>query len=147
MDDLDRFLIAQAPVYLDVLRELRQGRKSTHWMWFIFPQIAGLGHSEKSIRYAIAGLEQARRYLEHPVLGARLRECTGIVATTRARTAEEVFGSIDATKLRSSMTLFHRASPGETLFVEVIDRFFDGVLDPATDRLLDRASRLIGRAG
>jgi uncharacterized protein (DUF1810 family) len=136
MDDLDRFLSAQAPVYLEVLRELRQGRKSTHWMWFIFPQIAGLGHSEMSMRYAIAGLEHARRYLEHPVLGARLRECTGLVAATKAGTAEEVFGSIDATKLRSSMTLFHRAAPGEALFVEVIDRFFDGAFDPGTDRLL-----------
>ena len=139
MDDLDRFLSAQAPVYVDVLRELRQGDKTTHWMWFIFPQIAGLGHSETSIRYAIAGLAQARRYLEHPVLGARLRECTGIVATTKARTAVEIFGSIDATKLRSSMTLFHRAAPGEALFVEVIDRFFDGVFDPATDRVLREA--------
>jgi uncharacterized protein (DUF1810 family) len=134
--DLNRFVAAQERVYDDVRDELRRGRKSSHWMWFIFPQIAGLGRSEMSRQFAIASLDEARAYLAHPVLGARLRECAGLVLATPARTAEEIFGPIDAVKLRSSMTLFHRAAPGEPLFTEVLGRYFEGVPDPATDALL-----------
>ena len=122
--------------YERALSELRAGRKTSHWMWFVFPQIAGLGQSEMSRRYAIESLQEAREYLAHPVLGPRLRECAGIVLATRGRTAVEIFGDIDARKLRSCMTLFHRAAPDEPLFREVLDRYFGGVLDPATDALL-----------
>ena len=114
--DLDRFVLAQAGVYDGALEELRRGRKTGHWIWFIFPQIAGLGHSEIRRFYAISSLDEAREYLAHPVLGARLRECPGIVLATHDSTAVEIFGSIDAVKLRSSMTLFHRAAPDEPVF-------------------------------
>ena len=134
--ELDRFLDAQRSVYDHVLDELRQGRKRSHWMWFVFPQIAGLGSSEMSQRYAISSLAEARAYLAHPVLGERLRECTRLVAATEGRTAEQIFGEVDAMKLRSSMTLFHRAAPDETVFGRVLARFFDGVADEATDASL-----------
>ena len=111
--DLDQFLAAQAGVYEGVLDELRRGRKTGHWIWFIFPQVAGLGSSAMSQRYAIGSLDEARAYLEHPVLGTRLRECAGIVLETRDRTASDIFGSLDAMKVRSCMTLFHRAAPDE----------------------------------
>ena len=133
---LDRFMEAQAPVYATVVAELERGRKSSHWMWFVFPQVAGLGRSEMSRRYAIESLQEARDYLAHPVLGPRLRECAELVLAARAPTATEIFGSIDATKLRSSMTLFDRAAPDEHVFREVLDRYFEGVPDPATDDLL-----------
>jgi uncharacterized protein (DUF1810 family) len=135
-DSFDRFVVAQTPRYGTVLEELRQGRKVSHWMWFVFPQLAGLGRSEMSVRYAIGSLEEAREYLAHPVLGPRLRECAGIVLATRGRTAVEIFGSIDAMKLRSCMTLFHRSAPDERVFQDVLDRYFGGVSDPATDELL-----------
>ena len=132
--DLDRFVLAQRPpVYDDVLAELRRGQKTGHWIWFIFPQVAGLGRSEMSRYYAIASLEEARAYLAHPVLGPRLRECAGIVAAMTGRTAEQVFGPVDAVKVRSCMTLFHRAAPDEAVFREVLDRFYGGMPDPATD--------------
>ncbi len=134
--ELDRFLDAQRSVYDHVLDELRQGRKRSHWMWFVFPQIAGLGSSEMSQRYAISSLAEARAYLAHPVLGERLRECTRLVAATEGRTAEQIFGEVDAMKLRSSMTLFHRAAPDETVFGRVLARFFVGVADEATDASL-----------
>ena len=134
--DLERFVEAQRGVYEGVLRELRQGRKTSHWIWFIFPQVAGLGRSDVSRFYAIESLEEARAYLDHPVLGPRLRECTGAVLATSGLTAEQIFGSLDAMKVRSSMTLFHRAAPDEPLFVEVLKRFFGGVTDDATDALL-----------
>ncbi len=134
--ELDRFLDAQRSVYDHVLDELRQGRKRSHWMWFVFPQIAGLGSSEMSQRYAISSLAEARAYLAHPVLGERLRECTRLVAATEGRTAEQIFGEVDAMKLRSSMTLFHRAAPDETVFGRVLARLFDGVADEATDASL-----------
>jgi uncharacterized protein (DUF1810 family) len=105
-------------------------------MWFVFPQLAGLGRSEMSRYYAISSVDEARAYLEHRVLGARLRECCSLVLAIRGRTAEEIFGSIDAVKLRSSMTLFHHAAPDEPIFAEVLDRYFDGRADPATDALL-----------
>ena len=134
--DLERFIAAQDRVYADVVEELRHGRKTGHWMWFVFPQIAGLGFSPMSQRYAISSLEEARAYLAHPTLGARLRECARLLLETTGRTAEDIFGSIDATKLRSSMTLFGRAVPQEPLFGQVLNRFFGGVPDDATDARL-----------
>jgi len=131
--DLDRFVRAQQGVYDGVLDELRAGRKVGHWIWFIFPQIAGLGHSSMSQLYAISSLDEARAYLAHPVLGPRLRECAAIVLTTTGRSAPEILGSIDAVKLRSSMTLFHRAAPEEPVFQRVLERYYDGVADGATD--------------
>jgi uncharacterized protein (DUF1810 family) len=127
---------AQDRAYDDVLDELRHGAKRTHWMWFVFPQIAGLGRTETSRYYAIASLDEARAYLAHPVLGARLRECTGLILASGARTAEEILGLTDAMKLRSSMTLFGRAAPDEPAFAQVLDRFYDSVADEATDALL-----------
>jgi uncharacterized protein (DUF1810 family) len=135
-DDLNRFLTAQDGVYQGALDELRRGRKTGHWIWFIFPQIAGLGRSGMSQRYAIGSLGEARAYLAHPVLGARLRECAEAVLSVHGRAAEEILGAIDAVKLRSSMTLFHRAEPKESVFREVIDRYYGGGLDDATDALL-----------
>jgi uncharacterized protein (DUF1810 family) len=134
--DLDRFREAQAGVYDDVLRELRAGHKTGHWMWFIFPQLAGLGRSSTSQYYAIASLAEARAYLADPVLGTRLGECAELVLAIEGRTADEIFGGVDALKLRSSMTLFHRAAPDDPDFRQVIDRFFDGIEDGATDELL-----------
>jgi uncharacterized protein (DUF1810 family) len=134
--DLDRFLVAQEHVYDGVLEELRRGRKTGHWIWFIFPQVAGLGHSDMSQHFAINSLNEARAYLAHPVLGTRLRECAGVVLADRGRTAEEIFGSTDAMKLRSCMTLFHRAAPDEPVFVQVLDRYYGGVADEATDARL-----------
>ena len=136
--DLDRFVSAQdaGGTYDGAVRELRDGRKQSHWMWFVFPQIAGLGLSSTSRRYAIASLAQARAYLAHPVLRRRLVECADIVATSPAESAEAIFGPVDAMKLRSSMTLFHRADPAEAVFGEVLDRYFGGTSDPETERRL-----------
>jgi uncharacterized protein (DUF1810 family) len=134
--DLDRFVIAQKGVYEGVLDELRRGRKVGHWIWFIFPQVAGLGYSAMSQQYAISSLDEARAYLAHPVLGARLRECAGVVLATTGQTALEIFGSIDSMKLRSSMTLFHRAAPDEPVFAQVLVRYYDGEPDEATDARL-----------
>jgi uncharacterized protein (DUF1810 family) len=131
--DLSRFVVAQEHTFGVVLDELRSGRKSTHWIWFIFPQIAGLGQSATSQHYAIRSLDEARAYLAHPLLGARLRECAAIVLATRGRTAEEILGSVDARKLRSCMTLFHRAAPDEPVFGQVLDRYYGGMADEATD--------------
>ena len=133
--DLERFVAAQDPIYDRVVAELRAGRKRTHWMWFVFPQIAGLGRSPTSVRYALASLEEARAYLDHPVLGGRLRECTQIVADHSGLTAFDIFGGIDALKLHSSMTLFAHAAPDDPLFKTVLDRYFDAQADPNT---LDR---------
>ncbi len=133
---LDRFVTAQESSYDHAVDELRRGRKTSHWMWFVFPQIAGLGHSATAQHYAISSLAEARAYLQHPVLGARLRECAGIVAATEGRTAEQIFGGIDAMKLHSSMTLFHLAAPDELVFTAALERFFAGTLDTATkDRI------------
>jgi uncharacterized protein (DUF1810 family) len=136
--DLDRFVTAQddGGIYGRAVRELRTGRKESHWMWFVFPQIAGLGLSAISRRYAIASLAEARAYLAHPVLGRRLVECAEAVATSPAESAEAIFGAVDAMKLRSSMTLFRRADPAEAVFGEVLDRYFGGALDPETERRL-----------
>lgn len=136
--DLERFVIAQnsGDTYANALDELRGGRKESHWMWFVFPQIAGLGQSPTSRKYAISSLQEAQAYLAHPVLGPRLRECAATVAALPGDDAVQVFGGIDARKLRSSMTLFGRADPGETVFGQVLDRYFEGQQDAATDRLL-----------
>ena len=107
---LQRFVEAQEPIYDRVRHELRAGRKESHWMWFIFPQIAGLGQSATSIRFAVASLDEAKAYLAHPVLGQRLRECAAIVAGVEGRTAREIFGPVDEMKFRSSMTLFAKAA-------------------------------------
>ena len=133
--DLERFASAQEGMYDDVLEELRRGRKSGHWIWFIFPQIAGLGQSAMSQRYEIGSLEEARAYLAHPVLGARLRECAELVLEAGERTgrsAEEIFGSLDAKKVRSSMTLFRLAAPDDPVFGRLLDRFYGGAMDEAT---------------
>ena len=135
--DLDRFVEAQGPVIREVLAELRAGRKTSHWMWFVFPQLAGLGYSAMSTRYAIGSLDEAHAYLAHPILGPRLRECaSAILATSEKKAAADILGSMDAMKLRSSMTLFHRAAPDEPIFRAVLDRYFDGRPDPATAALL-----------
>jgi uncharacterized protein (DUF1810 family) len=134
--NLARFVTAQEGVYAQALAELRRGLKTGHWIWFVFPQVAGLGFSDTSRHFAIAGLDEARAYLAHPVLGPRLRECAQVVADITDRTAEQIFGSTDALKLRSSMTLFNRADPDERVFADVLARYYDGVPDEATDRRL-----------
>jgi uncharacterized protein (DUF1810 family) len=135
--DLERFVRAQSGGFDGVLRELRGAHKTSHWMWFVFPQVAGLGHSWTSQQYAISSLDEARAYLVHPLLGPRLRECAGLVLRAPAdATAASIFGSVDALKLRSSMTLFLRAAPDEPAWQAVLDRFYGGVPDPRTDELL-----------
>jgi uncharacterized protein (DUF1810 family) len=137
--DLGRFLDEQEHVYGGVLDELRRGRKTGHWIWFIFPQIAGLGHSAMSQRFSLGSLDEARAYLAHPVLGARLHESIAAVLSVRGRTAEEILGPLDAMKLRSSLTLFHRADPDDPAFVEALDRMYGGSVDEATDDRLATA--------
>ena len=132
--DLQRFVAAQdaGGTYDRAVAELRGGRKISHWMWFVFPQIAGLGLSPTSQKYAITSLDEAQAYLAHPVLGPRLTECAAILAGLPARSAAQIFGDLDAQKLRSSITLFTRAAPGEPLFRQVLDKYFAGQPDPAT---------------
>ncbi|KUI26648.1 calpastatin [Mycobacterium sp. IS-1742] len=130
--DLQRFVDAQDPVYDTVIGELRAGRKRSHWIWFIFPQLKGLGRSPTAQYFGIASREEAVAYLEHEVLGPRLRECTRLVLAIEGRSAGEVFGSPDDLKLRSSMTLFARCSDDNADFVAVLDRFYGGEPDPAT---------------
>lgn len=136
--DLQRFVDAQdhGGTYDGALAELRAGRKASHWMWFVFPQIAGLGNSPMAQRYAISSLDEARAYLAHPVLGNRLRESARALTGLDTRSPEEVMGGIDALKLRSSMTLFLRAAPDEPLFAQVLDQYFGGAADDATDARL-----------
>ena len=133
---LDRFVEAQAHAYADALAELRAGRKESHWMWFIFPQVAGLGTSPTSRFYAIASLEEARAYLAHPLLGMRLSKCTEAVLAHAGMSAEAIFGGIDAMKLRSSMTLFDRVAGGSNLFGDCLAVFFGGERDARTLALL-----------
>lgn len=137
-DGLERFVAAQdaTGTYERAVAELRRGRKTSHWMWFVFPQIAGLRQSPTSRAFAIGSLAQARAYLRHPVLGRRLVECASILARLEGRSAEQIFGAVDAQKLRSSMTLFARAAPDEAVFTEVLQRYFEAVADPATDQRL-----------
>jgi uncharacterized protein (DUF1810 family) len=133
--DLDRFVDAQDGAYDDALAELSSGRKRTHWIWFIFPQIAGLGSSPTAQLYAIRSLDEARAYLAHPVLGPRLRECAQALLTVQGRSAREILGYPDDLKLRSSMTLFARAADDPQPFQAVLDRYYDGP-DPRTLALL-----------
>lgn len=130
--DLQRFLDAQASVAGRVREELQHGRKQTHWMWFVFPQIAGLGSSAMAVRYAIRSLDEAKAYAAHPVLGARLKDCTALVLAARDRTVHGIFGSPDDLKFHSSMTLFARAAPDAPEFRNALDKYFDGVEDAAT---------------
>jgi uncharacterized protein (DUF1810 family) len=134
--DLERFVTAQAPVYADVLDELRAGRKQSHWMWFVFPQMRGLGSSPLAHRYGIATRAEARAYLDHPLLGPRLTECTGLLLLVRGKGALEVLGSPDDLKFRSSMTLFDAVARDETCFRQALVRYFDGQPDERTLALL-----------
>ncbi len=136
MDSLQRFLDAQAPVYAEVLAELRAGRKQSHWMWFVFPQLRGLGHSSMAQHYGIASRAEALAYLQHPVLGARLLECLGLLLAHQALSAAEILGDIDAMKLRSCATLFVAVAPREPVYQQVLDRFFSGEADEHTLALL-----------
>jgi uncharacterized protein (DUF1810 family) len=129
--DLTRFVEAQQGVFETARAELLRGRKASHWMWFVFPQIAGLGQSAMAKRYAIVSLAEARAYLAHPLLGGRLRELTAIVAALPQSDARTIFGDIDAMKFRSSMTLFDAAEP-DSLFADALTKFFAGQRDPAT---------------
>lgn len=139
--DLHRFVAAQdaGGSYRSAVTELRTGRKTSHWMWYVFPQIAGLGQSPASKRYAIGSVAEARAYLTHNVLGPRLLECAGILTELSGRTAEDIFGGIDAMKLRSSMTLFRYAAPDEPVFSRVLGQYFGGVPDQVTERLISQA--------
>jgi uncharacterized protein (DUF1810 family) len=130
--DLERFVKAQAGVYEQACTELRAGRKRSHWMWFVFPQIRGLGSSEMAVRYAIASLDEAKAYLRHAVLGPRLRECAGIVCAVEGRTVEEIFGWPDDLKFHSSMTLFAKADESGGVFGEALEKYFCGEMDKGT---------------
>jgi uncharacterized protein (DUF1810 family) len=137
--DLSRFVDAQAHAYDGALRELRAGRKTGHWIWYVFPQLTGLGMSDLSRYYAIRSLDEARAYLDHPVLGPRLRACAEALLAVEDAPAEAILGPVDAMKVRSSVTLFHRADPLDPLFPAVLDRFYGGAPDPRTDELLGRS--------
>ena len=141
MDDrfqLQRFVDAQRPVYAAVVGELRAGRKRSHWMWFIFPQISGLGHSVTSRTFAVSSLAEAAAYLAHPTLGPRLRECAALVAGTDGRSIAEIFGHPDDLKFHSSMTLFARAAPREPIFATCLEKYFGSQPDPETLACLSR---------
>jgi uncharacterized protein (DUF1810 family) len=135
--DLHRFVEAQAGTYATALAELRAGAKRNHWMWFVFPQVAGLGSSPMAQRYAISGAAEARAYLDHPVLGPRLRACVQAMLEVEGRSAREVLGSPDDLKFRSCLTLFREAAPEEPLFAAGLEKYFGGALDPATLEKLD----------
>jgi len=137
--DLERFVAAQSGVIERVRAELQSGRKQSHWMWFVFPQLAGLGFSPMAQRYAIASLDEARAYLAHHLLGARLRECTELVLAIHGKTAHEIFGSPDYLKFRSCLTLFAEAAPDEIVFNVALARYFAGAKDPRTLTLLHHA--------
>lgn len=130
--DLERFMAAQAPIYPRVVSELRAGRKQSHWMWFIFPQIEGLGHSAMAQKYAVRSRAEAVAYLEHPVLGPRLRECTRLVNTVVGKDIHAILGSPDDMKFKSSMTLFANVTPDNTDFVTALQKYYDGEFDEAT---------------
>jgi uncharacterized protein (DUF1810 family) len=136
--DLERFVSAQntGGTYERAIGELRGGQKTSHWMWFVFPQIAGLGLSPTSKRFALSSLEEARAYLLHAVLGPRLTESARTITEVQSHDAEQIFGTIDARKLQSCMTLFMRAAPDTPIFRQVLDQYFDGSADAATDQLL-----------
>ena len=135
--DLTRFIKAQGDTYEQALSELRAGRKQTHWMWFIFPQLAGLGQSGTSRYYGLKNIEEAQAYLEDPVLGTRLQECTEAVLEVSGRSAVEIFGGIDSLKFRSSLTLFCQVAATDSLFHQALEKYFEGELDARTLELLD----------
>ncbi|MBC7685308.1 MAG: DUF1810 domain-containing protein [Bdellovibrionales bacterium] len=136
MDNLEKFVAAQAPLYESVLAELRAGRKRTHWMWFVFPQIAGLGRSATARHYALASLAEAKAYLAHALLGERLRQCCALVLAVEGRSAHEVFGDPDELKFRSCLTLFASAAPGEAVFAQCLEKYFGGLPDAGTLALI-----------
>ena len=136
--DLSRFTNAQENIYDSVLAELRNGRKRTHWMWYIFPQIDGLGHSATSKHYAIKSIEEARQYLNHPVLGQRLLECAEAVFAIEGRSISEIFGYPDNLKLKSSMTLFVYVAAPCSVFARILDKYFNGEQDALTLQLLEK---------
>lgn len=138
--NLQRFLAPQGAVLADVIAELRQGRKVSHWMWFVFPQLASLGVSSTANRFGLASLEEARAYLAHPVLGERLRQCCGLLMRLGDVSASEVFGHPDDLKLRSCLTLFHLAAPKDPLFASCLEKYYDGELDSATVRYCEGAT-------
>ncbi|POH60146.1 DUF1810 domain-containing protein [Arthrobacter glacialis] len=140
--DLNRFVAAQSRVYDDVKAELAAGRKTSHWMWFVFPQVAGLGSSDYAKLYAISSLAEAVSYATHPVLGTRLRECAQLVLNVPGLSAVEILGGMDAKKLQSSMALFAAAAPEEPVFGEVLERFYGGMPDPATEAILAQWRRV-----
>ncbi|TFZ06211.1 DUF1810 domain-containing protein [Ramlibacter henchirensis] len=129
---LERFVQAQEPVWSSVCDELRAGRKQSHWMWFVFPQLAVLGRSSMAKHYGLSGLQEAKAYLAHPVLGPRLRSCCEMLLRVQGRTAEDIFGGIDAMKLRSCLTLFMETARDEMVFRECLVKFFAGDVDPFT---------------
>ncbi|HEY5756454.1 MAG TPA: DUF1810 domain-containing protein [Steroidobacter sp.] len=136
--DLDRFVLSQDPVIAQARAELKAGRKATHWMWFVFPQLAGLGFSDRAQLYAIASLDEAKAYLAHPVLGRQLVECTDLVNAVEGLSAHDIFGSPDDLKFHSSMTLFSLADPGEPAFGTALAKYFGGSQDRRTLELLGR---------
>ncbi len=140
-ESLERFVRAQEGDYVCALRELQQGRKQTHWIWYVLPQLRGLGQSALSYEYGIVGRAEAREYFEHPVLGPRLKECVAEVLNHRALPIEEILGDIDALKFRSCLTLFTEVAPEEPLFAESLRVFYEGRSDPQTLRLLGDAAR------
>jgi uncharacterized protein (DUF1810 family) len=133
---LERYVKAQAPIYAQALAELKRGHKQSHWMWYVFPQFVGLGHSPMSQAYAIQSLQEAHEYLAHPVLGARLRECCQAVMAVEGKTAHEIFRAPDDLKFRSSLTLFAQAAPDEPLFRDLLGKYFGGKADATTLELL-----------
>lgn len=137
--DLQRFVDAQARNYDQALAELRAGRKTSHWMWYVFPQVAGLGSSAMAQTYAIGSLAEAKAYLAHPLLGARLRHCVAATLAVVDSTARQIFGSPDDVKFRSSLTLFAEAAPDEPSFRQALDRYFGGEADPVTLKILGRS--------
>jgi len=134
--DLERFVTAQQDVYERVRTELREGEKRSHWMWFIFPQLRGLGSSAMAQRYGIGSLAEARAYMAHPVLGPRLTECTSLVVAIQGRSLEQIFHQPDSMKFRSSMTLFERATADHAIFTAALERYCEGIRDPRTLALL-----------
>jgi uncharacterized protein (DUF1810 family) len=138
--NLERFLDAQASTYETALAELRAGGKRSHWMWFIFPQMRGLGHSDRAQFFGIGSLEEALAFHSDPILGMRLRECVTALVKLPGKSAEEILGSVDALKLHSSLTLFRIAAPGEPLFQRALEQYFDGALDPHTIGLLEKVA-------
>jgi uncharacterized protein (DUF1810 family) len=130
--NLRRFVDAQNPVYEQVCKELRGGRKATHWMWFVFPQIQGLGHSSMAAKFAISSREEAEEYLKHSILGPRLRECAHLVNLVEGRSINQILGSPDDLKFKSSMTLFATVSPSDLVFKDALEKYFGGALDART---------------